>query len=244
MTDFTMRRLSYGAICPAGDCNFPERAEAWGDIDIDNQIPGVIREAKLQPGDVVVDVGGFVGDTAVALARGGCEVYAFEPFFDSFVAMQYNTQVWRLKTGGVHPPIHCFHTPVGNGERVKLVYECPGPNYGMRSVAVTEDRDCIVAMPIDDLRLEKCALMKIDCEGAEVATLLGARQTIARCRPILFVEMYKEALERRGASPDVLEATIRSLGYTLEMWGEQPRWDWFCRPLPVDAGGVMVKGVL
>jgi len=221
MTTFTLRRLSFGAICPDGDCNFPPRAEATGHLDIDGQMPGVCRAAGIQPGDVVVDVGAFVGDTASVFADFGATVHAYEPFLDTFVSLLYNSR---------GRPIACYNKPAGNGERVKLVYECPGPNYGMRRVVETTEPDCICTSRIDDLRLAKCRLMKIDCEGSEIPTLHGAAETIQRCRPFLFVEMYEQGLALRGFTPKQLEDTIKSLGYRLEMWGEKPRFDWFCIP--------------
>ena len=78
---FNMQRLSFGAICPAGDVNFPPAREATGHLDIDGDMPRICRRAGLEPGRVAIDIGAFVGDTAVAMAEFGAEVYAFEPFF-------------------------------------------------------------------------------------------------------------------------------------------------------------------
>ena len=222
MTTFTLRKLPFDAICVEGDCNFPKRAEAAGHLDVDGDMPSVCRAAGVQAGDIVVDVGAFVGDTASVFAQHGAQVYAFEPFLDAFVCLLYNTRKLNVE---------CFNVPVGNGERVQFVYECPGPNYGMRHVREALDSSCIVTTKIDSLALPACKLMKIDCEGAEIPTLLGARKTIEKYRPLLFVEMFEGGLKQRGYTPAQLEETIRGLGYSLEMWGEAPRWDWFCRPL-------------
>lgn len=220
---FTLRRLSFGQLCIEGDCNMPPRAEATGDIDIDKQIVPIAKLAGVGPRDVVVDVGAFIGDTAWAMASElGAYVYAFEPFLDAYTCLLYNTR---------NLPVECINRPTGNGERVKMVYECPGPNFGMRSVVETTDPDCIVTARIDDLHLDSCKFMKIDCEGAEVKTLLGAAETIKKHKPFLLVEMYKEALEKRGSSPEELEQTLRGMGYELEMMGAPPRWDWLARPL-------------
>lgn len=232
MKDFAMTRLSFGAICPAGDCNFPPRAEAIKGLDVDGDMPGICMRAGLAKGDIAVDIGGFVGDTAVAMAAFGAEVYAFEPFFDSYVAMQFNANVWRKTQPGYHPPIYAFNAPVGNGELVEYVYECPGPNYGMRSMREVKEQGANVVRTtrIDDLILPKCRLMKIDCEGFEIRALKGAEETIKRCSPYLYVEHYVDALERCGHTADELVQTIKGLGYRLEMVGEAPRWDWFCIP--------------
>jgi tetratricopeptide (TPR) repeat protein len=42
--------------------------------------------------------------------------------------------------------------------------------------------------PIDSLKLKACHVLKIDVEGFEPEVLRGARETIARCRPYLYVE--------------------------------------------------------
>lgn len=234
MKDFNMTRLSFGAICPAGDCNFPPRAEAIQGLDIDGDLPAICRKVGLTVGDVAVDIGGFVGDTACAMAEFGAEVYAFEPFFDSYLAMYYNANVWRTaKPGRFHSRIHAINAPVGNGELVEYVYECPGPNYGMRSMreVKSEGQNVVRTRRIDDMILPKCRLMKIDCEGFEIRALKGATETIERCRPYLYIEHYVEALERCGHTADELVETIKNLGYEIEMIGEAPRWDWFCTPL-------------
>jgi len=222
MKDFILTKLPFGDICVAGDCNFPPRAEALGDLDIDNQCPGVARACDLKPNDVVIDIGAFVGDTAKGFAKYDAEVYAFEPFFDAFVCLQFNTRNYN---------VHCYNSPAGNGERVKLVYECPGPNYGMRRVVETTEPSCLQTVRIDDLHLPCVKLMKIDCEGSEIPAILGSKKTILKYRPYLFVEVYPDGLRQRGFTPEQLEATIKDLGYNLEMWGEPPRWDWFCTPI-------------
>ena len=62
-------------------------------------------------------------------------------------------------------------------------------------------------MPIDELGLRACALIKVDVEGMEASVVEGARETIARCRPALFLE--NDTVER---SREVLTA-VESVGY-------------------------------
>jgi FkbM family methyltransferase len=224
MTAFTLRRLSFGALVVEGDCNEPVRAEAKGHLDVDGDMPKVCAAIGLKPGDVVVDVGAFVGDTAMSFIEAGAMVFAFEPFLDAYVCLLYNTHGSRR--------VWTYNSPVGNGEFVKFVYECPGPNYGMRRVVPVpqNDPDAVVTVRLDDISFPRVKLIKIDCEGSEIPTLLGAKRLIRDDRPYLFVEMYEEGLKQRGYTPADLEATIRDLGYDLQMWGEPPRWDWLCIP--------------
>jgi hypothetical protein len=58
------------------------------------------------------------------------------------------------------------------------------------SVTVTTKR-------LDDLQLDNVGFIKIDVEGHELAVLKGARETLARCRPNLVVEMEERHTKRR-----------------------------------------------
>jgi hypothetical protein len=46
-------------------------------------------------------------------------------------------------------------------------------------------------MTIDDLRLTRLDLLKIDVEGMEMDVLLGAERTIDSCRPAMIIEVKK-----------------------------------------------------
>jgi hypothetical protein len=43
-------------------------------------------------------------------------------------------------------------------------------------------------IPLDQLELKRCNMLKIDVEGMECSVLRGAEKTISRCRPFIFVE--------------------------------------------------------
>lgn len=61
---------------------------------------------------------------------------------------------------------------------------------------------------IDGLGLERMDLMKLDLEGMEAEALDGARETIERCKPILFVETIK-------SDRDAISAALRNEGYVV-----------------------------
>jgi len=77
----------------------------------------------------------------------------------------------------------------------------------------------VQAWTIDDLlRGQQCprvSLIKIDVQGAEVRVLRGARDTITRCRPTLFVEVDDAALQAAGFSADEMFDELESLGYRI-----------------------------
>lgn len=63
-------------------------------------------------------------------------------------------------------------------------------------------------MAIDLLALPRLDLIKIDVEGMELQVLEGARDTIARCRPIIVVEQLK-------VDHDALIGVLSGHGYNL-----------------------------
>jgi hypothetical protein len=66
------------------------------------------------------------------------------------------------------------------------------------------------------LALERLDLLKLDVEGMEAEALDGARETIERCKPILFVETIK-------SDKDAITAALRNEGYVvLPEWHEHP----------------------
>jgi FkbM family methyltransferase len=64
------------------------------------------------------------------------------------------------------------------------------------------------------LRGMDVSFIKIDVEGSEAAVIEGARDTIKRCKPILFVEM-----DHKLTDSDALRESIESMGYATEKRG-------------------------
>lgn len=67
---------------------------------------------------------------------------------------------------------------------------------------------------IDSMNIKECALIKIDAEGMEVEILRGAKETIARCEPFLYVEA-------NGDDCSEIAAVLEELGYAA-FWSIGP----------------------
>lgn len=70
-------------------------------------------------------------------------------------------------------------------------------------------------MVLDSLKLEACDFLKLDIEGMEREAILGARKTIERFKPVLYVENDRE--ERS----DALVRTLTDFGYVM-YWHHPP----------------------
>jgi Methyltransferase FkbM domain len=55
--------------------------------------------------------------------------------------------------------------------------------------------------------------LKIDVEGYELAVIEGARQTLQRSHPIVFVEVHNDILQSRGTDPAEVLRALRRDGY-------------------------------
>lgn len=171
----------------AGDFYVGRSLELYGEFSEREQ---ELLAQLVKPGSVVVEVGANIGAHTVPLARTCAPgpLYAFEPQQRVFQLLCANLALNGV-TNVIAAPEAC-----GEAEGYALI---PRIDYGrpqnFGSVALLEPESQLPAFrvrlsPIDSLKLARCRLIKVDAEGAEPAILRGARETIGRCRPILYVE--------------------------------------------------------
>ena len=138
-----------------------------------------------------IDVGANVGVWSWAMARHSKRVHAFEP-------NPKNLSKLRRNLGGLaNATIHGVALGDRAGEAtLRIPRGAKGhSNQGasLSRIAVGDDR-AFTALAVEQRRLDDCAIshvgfIKIDVEGFEQAVLDGARETIARDRPNLLMEI-------------------------------------------------------
>jgi FkbM family methyltransferase len=161
----------------------------------------------LSPGAVVVDVGANIGTHTVFFAKSVTEkglVVAFEP-----QRLVFQTLCGNVALNGL-TNVTCFCAAVGE-KRAQLKFPTVDPrqtfNFGAVRPSGDGSGEVVDVVPIDELGLPRCTLIKVDVEGMEAKVIAGAKETIARCRPALFLE--NDTVER---SREVLEA-VDAIGY-------------------------------
>jgi FkbM family methyltransferase len=167
----------------------------------------ILFSRLLQPGSVAIDVGANIGTHTLALAKlvgPAGAIHAFEPqqaIYDILCANIEGNGLRNVKTylAAMGAKDGTCHVP-------KIDYSSPD-NFGAVSVGQGEIEVPLVA--IDGLNLARLDLVKIDVEGAESEVLAGATSTLARLRPMLYVEN-----NQREKSKDLV-ALIRDMKYRL-----------------------------
>jgi FkbM family methyltransferase len=203
------------------DGELPYRAKLLGTIAIESYIASLPEVLALQPGQVVVDVGAFIGDTAIIFLERGCKVFAFEPFPDAYQCLLYNA-----------PAAIAFNVAVGDGQPVELNYAKTDTNDGNRSVSIKAGG--IATFRLDNLQLRSTKLIKIDVEGHELEVLAGAAKTIQIHRPIILIEANDIMLKPRGKSKQDIRTAIEAMGYSVQVCfntEESDLCDYICHPL-------------
>ncbi|HSV30049.1 MAG TPA: FkbM family methyltransferase, partial [Candidatus Omnitrophota bacterium] len=169
----------------------------------------------ILPGDTVLDVGANIGAHTLFFARAvgpAGRVHAFEPqrvVFQSLCAnMALNDITWA----------HCHWKAVGAAPGIASIPPvdyASTENFGGMALAAGGNGEPVEVATIDSMNLPACRMMKVDVEGMEQQVLLGAAETIRRCKPILYLEN-----DRRQNSPELIRL-ITGMGY--RMWWHLPR---------------------
>lgn len=136
----------------------------------------------VSPGDLVVDVGANIGNHTLYFALiCGSYVQAFEPNPTAAAYLERNVvlndMAARITVHRVALGDHDGHATMRNS------------NLGIELGEAQPDEDGdIVMCALDNLRIGRPRLLKVDVEGAELSVLHGAQSLIGTHRPIVVVE--------------------------------------------------------
>lgn len=179
---------------------------------------------RLIPRDgVVVDVGAHAGQFAKLFARCAASgrVYAFEPAAYARSILSLVTRVHRLGNVTILPLAlgaetreSVLSTPIkASGSRGFGLAHLGAPEARWQRVATETVTETTLDAVAAELALDRLDFIKADIEGNEMRLLAGARETIARFRPRLLVELNDAHLARAGDAMADAFAFLAGLGY-------------------------------
>jgi FkbM family methyltransferase len=139
-------------------------------------------------GKEVVDIGAYIGDSSIYFALNGAKrVYAFEPYPFSYRIAARNIKINKLKN-----KITLFNEAIGRNKGLiyidKNYKNSPGAqvkNFKKgKKVKITTLREIIKRFKLKD------AILKIDCEGCEYASILNAPNEVLRVFKEIMIEYH------------------------------------------------------
>lgn len=195
---------------------------SWDEFE--RPLPGIIRAcAEAAPRGVIVDVGANTGFYALIAARAApaARILAFEPFPLALDTLRRNIAVnagVRIRAVPMalsdHTGTATLYVPTqehGLVETSSSLEEGFRSNYGSTQIVPTTTLDTFLSA--DRLARQRVTMIKADVEGHEASVIAGARATIARWRPLLFLEVLPHgdavALTRFLAEERYVDIPIR-----------------------------------
>ena len=176
---------------------------SWGEVELLSKV--------VKPNWVIVNGGANIGALTVPIAKlvPKGRVYAFEPQPEIYALLKRNA---RNRKNIIASDYALWHS---NGvTKMRKLQELEHPNIGGLIINDPGGSLVIPTVTLDHwLEGKDVDLIFLDVEGCETNALKGAKETIKRCRPVLYVE------DHPGFNSDV-GAYVRSLDYFV--YAHQP----------------------
>lgn len=185
-----------------------------------------LQTRSFTAGDVVVDVGAHIGSVAIVLAKlhPGITIVAYEPSAHNFEMLRTN-----LRENQVTNVVPVQQAVAGKAGTLELMWH-QAQSAGASSVLPAEvrasreaagwQRETVTSITLEQLfdqhRIDRCAFLKLDCEGAEWEIVRSpALERVATAA----VELHLPA-SRRGEGPEALEREFVGLLTNRRHWPE------------------------
>lgn len=163
-----------------------------------------------------IDGGANIGNHTLPFAEMADLVIAFEPVDCNMQLLRENVII-----NGIEKKVMCLQLGVGQSHSYKRITVGGVGRNSQFELKAGDEGLGVHVVAIDSIvpAGQHVGLIKLDVEGMEGEAIAGALDTIARCRPELFVEIWEQdKLER-------ILAALVTLGYKLiERWNEAPTY--------------------
>lgn len=168
----------------------------------------------------MLDIGGHIGlvtmPVSQVLAPGG-QVFAFEPSQANRQTLQRHIDVNEIDN------VTVVDSLVGDTEVADIVFYEHGGVSGMNTRAPIKSEDEYAETHRAQTTLDAFCrtrgirpdVIKIDVEGAEFSVLEGARDVLAKDRPLLVVSIHPQHLKALGRDAAELHTLATASGYTV-----------------------------
>lgn len=196
--------------------------EDWRIISIEILNFGDFEEAEtqlllsfVQEDSVIVDIGANIGWYSILLGRKAARgrVIAFEPIPSTIGFLKKNLALNAISNVELHEHglsdedkelVFFFHPHLSGATSAQNLLDNAD---AIEVKAKVKTMDAVLAAE------PQIDLLKCDIEGAEIFALRGGMETIARTKPVLFIEMLRKWTAKFGYRPNDIIALLGSIGY-------------------------------
>jgi FkbM family methyltransferase len=171
------------------------------------ELPAITLWRQLTtPDAVVIDIGANIGYYSIIAAHKAAagQVYAFEPYSAARRQLQRNIDVNHFRH------IEALPFAVSDHAGTQALYISAKDNTSMTGLApatnFSGNTETVQTVALDgwaDARgLSRIDLLKIDVEGAEISVLSSMARILQRYRPLVFIEVRGQHLQKFGKTAD------------------------------------------
>lgn len=151
-----------------------------------------------------IDIGGFIGQWSMQMAKAFDDVYAFEPVSEYIACFKENVLASNVVL---------FQSAASNElKRVSMHNSTPG-SHGDTWVTTGDDVQTTI---IDNYGFINIDFIKADCEGYEYFALKGCEELLKRCKPVVIVEQKPGMAQKFGLDETQAVNYLKSLGAVLQ----------------------------
>ena len=186
--------------------------------------------------DIILDIGANIGTHSVIFSRKSKlgKVYAFEPQSLTFSILQNNILYNGLSNViALHYAITTLDNHAVSMDNFSFVGK--RINNGALRLSPFKNNPIIgevsLSRTIDSFNFKSVNFIKMDIQGSEVMALDGAKKTIKKSRPIMFIEIEQIHLEALGYTTIELLEKIRLFQYAIYRINANSFVDHLCIPI-------------
>jgi FkbM family methyltransferase len=144
----------------------------------------LIETLCLQKAGSIVHAGAFFGDMLPNFSKFvNGSVYAFEPVLENFILAKLSVDINELSN-----VILLNSALSANISNLRINTFEKGDLHAGGASSISEHGQICASFKIDSLKALDIILIQLDVEGHELEALSGAKETIARCRPVIAIE--------------------------------------------------------
>jgi len=155
---------------------------------------------KNQKSGNIIDIGSCIGNHTLFFSQIAKNVYSFEPIITNFLMQHKNLVLNDIKN------VNLFNCALGEKNKIanikdnrdtkiKTIYTTAGLhsesvfNWGSSHISDEKTGTKCIVKCLDDFNIEDVSIIKIDVEGYELNVLQGAKKTLKKYMPDLYIEI-------------------------------------------------------